>query len=421
MHRRVLAFAAALATAAVAAAAAHAQPTVLQGELAGAPYEIIVPETWNGTLVVLAHGYRDKADHPGEVDDRTALGTGSSSMAPVAAGLAAQGYAVAATAYRDNGWAVKESIHDITALRAAFNGLVGTPETALLVGFSLGSFVTATLAERAGGLFDGYLAGCGVLAGAPRAWDMGAAGMLAYDLIYGMPAAWGTPADADDDVDFETEVFPVLFGQVFAPTDYGKWEFIRLISGAKGPTVPLPPVLYPSWLFTNLFFFTEARAEAERRAGGAYVQNVTHTYTLTAAELAYLASLGFNAAPVLAAMNASPRFSGEQSARNYMSHYATFSGKLTDPVLTIHTKWDTLVPWGHESAYAETVAAAGRSSLLLQASTSGLGHCTFTPTELGASVAFLESWVETGVKPSPALLALFGLDALSTPPAWPQP
>jgi hypothetical protein len=310
-----------------------------------------------------------------------------------------------------------------------FNQLVGRPETALLMGFSLGSLATARLAEQGDELFEGYLPACGVLAGSPRAWDMGAAALLAYDLVYGMPKGvpdgipgpWGTPADGDDDVDFQTEVEPILSLQIFAPTDYGKWEFIRLISGARGPTVPLPPVLYPAWLFQVFFFLTEARGEAERRAGGPYVQNVTHTYTLTPDEQAYLASLGFNAAPVLAAMNASERFLGEESARNYMSHYATFSGELEDPVLTIHTKWDTLVPWGHESAYAETVAAAGRSDLLLQASTNGLGHCRFSPNELGASVALLESWAETGVKPSAATLALFGLDAGSTPPAWPQP
>lgn len=391
----------------------------LEGRHAGANYKIIVPDTgWNRTLVVLAHGYRDKADHPGEVDNTSAM---DADFEAIANALSAQGYAVAATSYRDNGWAVKESIHDITALRAYFNGAVGKPDTALLVGFSLGSFVTATMAERGGGLFDGYLPACGVLAGAPRAWDMGAAGVLAYELVYGARPSWGTPANADDDVDFETEVLPVLFGQILGPTDYGKWEFIRLISGAKGPAVPLPPELYPFWQFTNLFFLTEARAEAERRAGGPYVQNATHTYSLTSAELTYLAGLGFNAAPVLAAMNASTRFSGERSARNYMSHYATFTGKIKDPVFTIHTKWDTLVPWAHESAYAQTVAAAGRSNLLLQASTNRLGHCNFSPTELGASVALLESWAETGVKPNAATLALFGLDATSTPPAWPQP
>jgi pimeloyl-ACP methyl ester carboxylesterase len=417
MLKRLLAFSAA-AVAALALSGTAAAYT-LEGEHSGANYKIVVPDAgWNGTLVVLAHGYRDKADHPGEVDDKSAM---DANFTALANGLALQGYAVAATSYRDNGWAVKESIHDLIALRALFNQLVGQPETALLMGFSLGSLATARLAEQGDELFEGYLPACGVLAGSPRAWDMGAAALLAYHLVYGMPAAWGTPADGDDDVDFQTEVFPTLLGQIFAPTDYGKWEFIRLISGGKGPTVPLPPVLYPAWLFEVFFFLTEARGEAERRAGGPYVQNVTHNYTLTPAEQAYLASLGFNAVPVLAAMNASARFSGEESARNYMSHYATFSGELEDPVFSIHTKWDTLVPWGHESAYAATVAAAGQSDLLLQASTNGLGHCNFTPNELGASVALLESWAETGVKPSAAVLALFGLDAVSAPPAWPQP
>lgn len=417
MLKRLLACGVAALSALMLAAAAA--PATYEGEHAGANYKIVVPDAnWNGTLVVLAHGYRDRADHAGEVDDRSAMDPGFTALAN---GLAAQGYAVAATSYRDNGWAVKEAIHDLTALRALFNGLVGQPETALLAGFSLGSLPTAELAERAGGLFDGYLPACGVLAGAPRAWDMAAAGLLAYKLIYGLPAPWGTPADADNDVDFETEVFPTLLTQVFGATDYGKWEFIRLISGARGPVVPLPPVLYPSWLFTNFFFGTEARAEAERRAGGPYVQNVTHNYVLSGAEQAYLATLGFNAAPVLAAMNASPRFSGARSARNYMTHYATFTGNLNDPVFTLHTKWDTLVPWPHESAYAETVAAAGESDMLVQASTIGLGHCNFTPNQIGASVFLLERWAETGVKPDAATLAAFGLDGVTPPPEWPQP
>lgn len=84
-------------------------------------------------------------------------------------------------------------------------------------------------------------------------------------------------------------------------------------------------------------------------------------------------------------------------------------------MLTLHTKWRILVPWGHESAYAETVAAAGASDLLLQASTNGLGHCNFSPSEIGASVALLESWAETGVRPSAATVAAFGLDAITPP------
>ena len=58
--------------------------------------------------------------------------------------------------------------------------------------------------------------------------------------------------------------------------------------------------------------------------------------------------------------------------------------------------------------------------MLVQASTNGLGHCTFSPNEIGAAVALLERWAETGVKPSAATAATLGLDATSTPPEWPQ-
>lgn len=414
MKARIIAVVATLVVFGLVASTAQAQPTVLQGELAGAPYEIIVPEAWNGTLIVLAHGYTDKADHPGEVDDRTPLDE------DFANALASFGYAVAGTAYRDNGWAVKESIHDLRALRALFNGAVGKPVTALLVGFSLGTLATATLAEENGGLFDAYLPACGVLAGSPAAWDLGAAGLLAYAQVFGgLPPAWGTVGNGDDDVDFESEVVPVILPQLVNPLNFGKWEFIRLVAGARGPVVPLPLSLYPDWAFTDFFFFTEARAELERRAGGPYVQNVTHDYTLTPAEQTYLATLGFDAGPALIAMNASARFAGEPSARNYVEQYATFSGKIKSPVLSIHTTWDTLVPVSHESRYADTVDAAGRSGLLRQAYSDGIGHCAFGAEVFGA-IVLLETWAKTGVPPSAAALTAVGLDPAFVPPPWPQ-
>src|SRR4029450_14131479 len=88
---------------------AHARASVgpldLAGDLHGAPYRIRVPETWNGALLVYVHGYRDKADHPGEVDNRNA------DVAPngaLEAALLAQGYALAGSAFKDNGWAIDE-------------------------------------------------------------------------------------------------------------------------------------------------------------------------------------------------------------------------------------------------------------------------------------------------------------------------
>jgi hypothetical protein len=417
----IVLLAAAVSLVAGAAGGAQTGPLTLEGELGGAPYRIVVPANWNGTLLVHAHAYRDKADHPGEVDDRSAPAALNPALE---AALTAAGYAVAGSAYRDNGWAVKEGGRDIRALTSFFNGVAGKPATTLLWGFSMGSLVSLSEAEQTNGHYDGVLSACAVAAGSPRAWDGALAHLLAYDAAFGMPAAWGTPGDVADGVDFETQVAPKLALELASDPlgAFGKVEFIRLVTQVAGPgTIPAPAGWLPGGYFTNMFFLTEARGELERRAGGPIAQNLTHTYALTAAEKTYLAGLGVNADVLLARMNAS-RWSAKPSARNYLEHYADPSGELKVPMLTLHTRTDTLVPPAHERAYAQTVAEAGSSSLLRQAFTTGNGHCAFTGPQLIAAVQVLEAWAKTGVPPTAASFpAALGFDPAFTPPPWQFP
>jgi pimeloyl-ACP methyl ester carboxylesterase len=420
MTRRLLLVLTLCALVAAGFAATARADTTLTGELGGAPYTIKVPTNWNGTLLVYAHGYVDKADHPGEVDNRSAAASPNAALDSV---LLGQGYALAGSAYQDNGWAVKEGIHDTRLLTTFFNGRFGKPDTTLLWGFSMGSLVTLATAEAASGIFDGYIAACAVAAGAPRAWDGALSHLLAYKVAFGMPSSWGTPGDVRDDLDFDTEVLPLLFGQATNLSNFGKFEFIRLVTqvgGEPNMLVP-PPVWFPGGLFTNMYFITEARAELERRAGGSPAQNLTHTYTLTPAETAYLAGYGIDANDLLAAMNAE-RYDADASARNYVEHWADYSGKIKGPLLTLHTRVDTLVPPQHEAAYASTIAEAGRSNSLYQAFTTGQGHCNFTGPQLLTAVAALHGWVSTGARPTAASFpAALGFMPGYTPAPWPQP
>lgn len=407
---------AAVAALGLAVPAATAAPTTLEGELHGAPYRVVVPENWNGTLVVHAHGYRDLADHPGEVDDRSAPAAPSAALEPA---LLAQGYALAGSAYKSNGWAVKEGITDTRTLVSHFRAAVGQPSRTLLWGFSMGSQVALALAEQTAGHFDGYLAACAVAAGAPRAWDGAVATSLAYQVAFGWNNAWGSVGDVRDDLDFDTEVLAKMIPEVSNPLNFGKFEFIRLVTGAAPLAFPAPA--YPSWILTNMFFATEARAELERRAGGPVAQNLTHVYTLSAADKAYLALFGVNADALLAQMNGGRTIAAKPSARNYVEHWADFSGKIKQPVLTLHTQTDSLVPPSHESAYATTVATAGRSALLAQTFTSGIGHCNFTGPQLLTALGALDNWVATGTAPTAATFpAALGFLPGFVPPAWPQ-
>jgi dienelactone hydrolase len=421
MIRRLLVVLAAAGVVAGAAGTAARAETTLTGTLGGANYTIKVPDGWNGTLLVYAHGYRDKADHAGETDDRSSSASPSPALD---AALLAQGYALAGSSYADNGWSVKEGIHDTRLLASYFSGRFGHPRRTLLWGFSMGSVITFAEAEHANGVFDGYLAACAVGAGTTRAWDGGLAHLLAYKVAFGMPATWGTPGDVRDDLDYDTEVLPKLLSTDRADPAYvGKLEFIRLVTQSAGPnTIPPPPIWFTgAGFFTNMYFITEARAELERRAGGPPAQNLTHTYTLSATSKAYLALLGVNADALLAQMNAE-RYAAEPAARNYAEHWADYSGKLKGPMLTLHTQVDTLVPPAHESAYAATVAAARRSGDLYQTFTSGHGHCNFTGPQLLTAVSVLNQWVATGTRPTAASFpAALGFLPGYAPPPWAQP
>jgi pimeloyl-ACP methyl ester carboxylesterase len=401
---------------ALAAPAATAAPTVLTGEKNGAPYRIVVPESWNGTLVVHAHGYRDLADHPGEVDDRSAPAAPSAALEPA---LLAQGYAIAGSAYKRNGWAVDEGIEDTRALVWRFRSLVGTPSRTLLWGFSMGSLVTLSLAEGSSGLFDGYLAACSVGAGAPRAWDGAVSTSLAYKVAFGWQDSWGAVGDVRDDVDFDTEVVPKMIPELSSPANFGKFEFIRLVTGAGPSGFPAPA--YPAWILTNMFFGLEARAELERRAGGPVGQNRTHVYALSPVDKAYLALLGVNPDLLLAQMNSQRTIEADSQARKYLRRFAEYDGKLKAPLLTLHTQTDALVPPSHEAAYARTVAEAGRSARLAQTFTSGNGHCNFTGLQLLTALGALDAWVATGAKPTAATFpAALGFLPGFVPPEWPQ-
>ncbi|HUH16242.1 MAG TPA: hypothetical protein VML35_10190 [Gaiellaceae bacterium] len=413
IRKTLLALVAALTLAVPAATAA---PTELTGELNGAPYRVVVPENWNGTLVVHAHGYRDLADQPGQVDDRSAPAAPSGALEPFLLGM---GYAIAGSAYKRNGWAVQEGIDDTVALTSWFRDNVGKPNRTLLWGFSMGSVITFKIAERTAGHFDGYLAACAVGAGTTRAWDGAGVLSAAYDAVFGWPASWGTTADVNDNLWFGAQVFPKMLAEIGNPLNWGKFEFMRLVTGASPSAVPAPA---PNWMFTNMFFATEARAELERRAGGPIVQNVTHEYSLSDADKGYLALLGVNADALLAEMNAGRTVSAPPFSRNYLKHWADYSGKIKKPLLTLHTQTDALVPASHESAYAATVAAAGRSGLLAQTFTSGNGHCNFSGAQLLTALGALDSWAATGQKPTAATFpAALGFMPGFIPPDWPQP
>jgi hypothetical protein len=407
-----------------AAKARVVAPLDLSGELHGAPYRIRVPENWNGTLLIFAHGYRDKADHPGEVDNRNA------DVAPSAAleaALLAQGFALAGSAFKDNGWAVGDAIQDTKNLAVYFRDNIAQPDRTILVAASLGTFTGFKSMEQFGGIYDGALCLCGVGQGATRLWDSGVPIYLAYDVIFGVPQSWGTVGEVRNDIDFDTEVVAKLGPELANPANFPAFEFIRLVGGnpGRGITPPPPPQFYPGWALTDFFFLTEARAELQRRAGGPFVQNLDQNYSLTPAEKAYLAGLGLPGPVVdswLAQMNARRNITADTSARNYVRNNTNFNGKIRNPILTVHTIIDPLLVVSNELAYAQLIESTGKQDLLFQTYTNANGHCNLTGSQILTAVGAIDLWVRTGVRPTAASFPpALGFNNTFVPPPLLQP
>ena len=82
-----------------------------------------------------------------------------------------------------------------------------------------------------------------------------------------------------------------------------------------------------------------------------------------------------------------------------MTNVPVVNGTPDVPVLTLHDIGDFFVPFSMEQIYANRVAAAGRSDLLVQRAIRGVDHCDFTGPELVRGFLDLVNWVENGVRP----------------------
>jgi hypothetical protein len=331
-------------------ARAQVSSTDLEGEIKGAPYKIRVPENWNGILLIHLHGYRDKADHPGETDDRSVEAAPGGVAAEQL--LLAQGFAIAGTAYSDNGYAVKQGVKDTRRLVNFFIERFGPPRHTILLSFSLGTIIAFESMEVYKELYDGSICACSLGAGASLNIDALLADFgLAYDVALGWPEGWGKVADVRDDLDFDTEVAHVLIGQLQNQANFGRFEFLRLVNDIPAEAFYPDGKTSQPFLFVRMFFASEARAELERKAGGPVAQNRDHIYELTNEEKSYLASLGVNADELLANMNARTDITATKPARKYIEKNADYSGLIKGPVLAIHNREDGLAHPGNVSVF----------------------------------------------------------------------
>lgn len=113
-------------------------PLVHEGETEGARYLILSPKKPNGKVLLLAHGYR-----PDDAPLSAQFKTGGT----MATTLSNEGWVIASTSYRRNGWIIDDAFADLNALQEQVAKLHGKASRTYIMGNSLGGQIAALAAE----------------------------------------------------------------------------------------------------------------------------------------------------------------------------------------------------------------------------------------------------------------------------------
>ena len=88
------------------------------------------------------------------------------------------------------------------------------------------------------------------------------------------------------------------------------------------------------------------------------------------------------------------------AAREYLRQYATPTGRIADPVLTIQTTSDPLVLGTDVTVYDTLAAVAGTSDRFVARFVDAKGHCNFTPAQTASAFDALLAWAREGRRPA---------------------
>jgi hypothetical protein len=95
------------------------------------------------------------------------------------------------------------------------------------------------------------------------------------------------------------------------------------------------------------------------------------------------------------------RYAANPAARDYVRAHATPTGRISDPILTIHTTHDELVLGSDVTAYEIPATIAGTSDRFVARFVEAEGHCNFTPEQTGRAFEALLAWARRGTRPTP--------------------
>jgi pimeloyl-ACP methyl ester carboxylesterase len=344
-----------------ATAEAACDPDGIQAS--GSKYRICMPEpgSYNGMLVIWAHGFQDAGTPVAIPEDQ--LCSNDFCLSDLVNGL---GFGFATNSYRKTGLAIVEGKEDILDLVAIYTQQKGVPSKVYLVGASEGGIITALALEQHPDVFSAGVAACGPVGDFPAQINYFGDARVTFDYFFpGLIP--GDPFNPDPELvetwlDFyATDVAPV----VFAPANAAKLQ--QWVAVAKLPFDASDPAGSLAISVADALRYPVVNIlDATATIGGFPFDNRSRWYSGSQNDL--LLNLTVK------------RIGADPAAVQTMQGpgYAT-TGALTRPLVTLHTTLDQQVPQWHQVLYSwKTLFKGTFLTRHFPITVNRFEHCNFT-------------------------------------------
>ncbi|HEX6889980.1 MAG TPA: alpha/beta hydrolase [Chryseolinea sp.] len=342
-------------------------PKVNKGVLNGVDYVILIPDGWKGKLVMYAHGYEfmgspRQSNNPRFVDN----------MKP----FLERGFAVAASDYSMQGYAIPQGVDDTEALRNHFVKTYGKPDTTYFAGHSMGGAITLATLENISKNYQGGLPLC-PLSSRPylqvrKEFDLYAT----FNVLFP-----GIVSPVSEIFDLSKPKTATPFSEMM-PRMAAIREAIIAKDSALGVAFAKRFDLKFDDLPASLFFNDNVLKDIAQKANGNPFDNTNTVYS------------GF---PDDWLINEKvERLKATVNPDKIFGKYDR-TGKIDKPVVLMHTLYDQLIPPEYGVVNFENmVHQQNRDQYLVVKYTNGQGHCVFSPQQIGEAFDDLRRWVKTG-------------------------
>jgi pimeloyl-ACP methyl ester carboxylesterase len=342
-----------------------------QGE-SGSKYVILKTDSYNGRLVIYAHGFQDAGTTPEIPFDQLCFdGVCIPDL------LTSMGFAFAASSYDATGLAVLEGVADTLKLVEFFKEKCGPPERIYVVGASEGGLITTLLTEDHPDVFTAGYALCGPIG--DFRYQINYLGDARVTFEYFFPnqiPGYEIFNNIEDEISpegwddyFEDKIEPLLLSN---PDKFEQWAVVA--------NLPFDAIDREETLLNSskdvLRYAILNLQDAIAKIGGFPFDNRWRWYRGSANDL----RLNWRV----------KRFAADPEAVTEMNVNYNTSGDLDRPLITIHTTKDQQVPYLHEFLYyLKTFASGSILKKHVNIPIQRYGHCQFTAEEALAGFALM--------------------------------